>query len=143
MLTLLVLLAGCGPGKTSPVPKTMSMAPNSNVHLRNAFDMDPSTYLGRFVPDGQTALDETAAMPLTCSQHITHRRVEGGGVRMTELLEISADASARLGIPIIASASGSGSSKQIVRVSYELTGKLIAEIADPNAFEDCCKAHAT
>ncbi len=139
MLALLLLLVGCGPTKTSPVPKTLSVSPNSNVHLRNAFDMDPSTYLGRFVPDGQTQLDETAAMPLTCSQHITHRRVEGGGVRMTELLEISAAASARLGIPLVASASGSGSNKQVVRVNYELTGKLVAEVSDPEAFEDCCK----
>ena len=106
MIALALLLVGCGPSKTPALPQTMSVSPNTNVHLRNAFDMDPSAYLGRFVPDGKQQLDEAAAMPLTCSQHISHRRVEGGGVRMTELLEISADASARLGIPLVANASG-------------------------------------
>lgn len=140
MIPVLVLLAGCGPKSTNSVPQSMTLSPSANVHLRNSFDTDPSSYLGRFVPDGAAHLDETSAMSLTCSQHISYRRVEGGGVRYNELLEISSAASARLGIPVVASGSGSASSDRVIRVSYELTGKFIGEVTDHAAFESCCKA---
>ena len=141
MIPLLVLLAGCGPKKTNAVPQSMSLSPSANVHLRNSFDTDPSAYIGRFVPDSSDgAYDESSTMSMSCSQHVSYRRVEGGGVRYNELLEISTAASARLGVPLIADASGSGSTDRVVRVSYELTGKLIGEITDPAAFADCCKA---
>jgi hypothetical protein len=47
------------------------------------FDTDPSGYIGRFVPRGSLEVDETSAMPLMCSQYVSHRFVDGGGVRMT------------------------------------------------------------
>lgn len=140
MIPLFILLAGCGPKQTNTMPQSMSLSPSANVHLRNSFDTDPSAYLGRFVRDGVTgAYDESSTMSLACSEHVTHRRIEGGGVKYNELLEISSAASARLGVPLLADASGSSSANKIVRVSYELTGKMIGEIKDPAAFAACCK----
>ena len=140
MISLLMLLVGCGPKQSSTGPQSMSLAPSANVHLRNSFDTDPSAYLGRFVKDSAKGVyDESSTMALACSEHVTYRRIDGGGVKYTELLEISSAASARLGVPLIADASGSANSNRIVRVSYELTGKMIGEIKDPAAFANCCK----
>ena len=135
------LLGGCLKStKGFGVPQANSLAPSPNVFLRNSFDTDPSTYLGRFIPEGLEALDESAGMSLACSEHISWRYVEGGGVKYTEFLQASSEASARLGVPVFASAKGKGSSNSIVRVEYELTGKMIAEIDDPVAFNACCDA---
>ena len=133
-----VCLASCAkiPGMQSP--QGPSLAPSSNVFLRNSFDTDASSYVGRFVPEGATRLDESNGMTLACSQHISTRFVEGGGVKYTEYLATSTEVGARLGIPVFASAKGGGSSQGLVRVEYELTGKMIGEIEDPVAFNKCC-----
>jgi hypothetical protein len=133
-----LLLAACP--KNVPGPQTNSLAPSSNVYLRNSFDTDPSSYIGRFVPAGATDLDETSAMPLACSKYITHRFIDGGGVRMTESFNVSTEVGARLDIPVVASGKGQGSSSRQAKVEYELTGKMVAEIADVDGFAACCKA---
>lgn len=112
----------------------------SNVYLRNAFDTDPSIYLGRFVPAAATELDEGSAMPLTCSAHVKYRFIEGGGVKFTEHMNVTAELAARIGVPAVASASGSAGRSREVKVEYVLTGKMVAEIPDPIAFEECCKS---
>ncbi|MEL6348057.1 MAG: DUF4476 domain-containing protein [Myxococcota bacterium] len=140
MLLVFAALIGCAPKTSNIRPQAMTLAASSNVYLRNSFDTDPSSYLGRFVPDDSNNLDESASMQLSCSQHISYRFVDGGGVRYSEMLNVSTAASARLGIPIIADADGSGQSDNQVKVEYILTGKMIAHIDDPQAFTDCCKA---
>ncbi|MCB9777635.1 MAG: DUF4476 domain-containing protein [Alphaproteobacteria bacterium] len=138
MFVLLLTLA-CAPHATNTGPQTQSLSPSANVYLRNTFDTDPSSYLGRFLPTGAQDLDEGNAMPLVCSQYIRHRFIDAGGVRYNELLNVSTEASARLGIPIVASGQASGSRSRVARVQYTLTGKMVAEIADPEAFASCCK----
>ncbi len=132
------VLAGCAKAPGMAGPQAPSLAPSSNVFLRNSFDTDPSSYLGRFVPEGLAALDESAGMELACSRYISTRFVEGGGVKYSEYLATSSEVSARLGVPLIASAKGGGGSSGLVRVEYTLTGKLIAEVDDPVAFNRCC-----
>jgi hypothetical protein len=122
------------------VPSGPSAAPTSNVYLRNSFDTDPSIYLGRFVPRGAADLDEGSAMPLACTQFVTHRFIEGGGVKFTEQMSVSTEIAARIGVPVVAAAQGSGSRTGEVKVEYTLTGKMVAEVADPAAFNECCKA---
>ena len=124
----------------TPAPTGPQIAPARNVYLRNSFDTDPSSYLGRFLPAGVTDLDEGNGMTLACSKHITTRRVEGGGVRYSELFQVSSAVSARFGVPVVAQARGGAAASRTARVQYELTGKLIAEITDPDAFAACCKA---
>jgi hypothetical protein len=122
------------------VPNGPSAAPSSNVYLRNSFDTDPSIYLGRFVPRNAADLDEGSAMPLACTQYVTHRFIEGGGVKITEAMSVSTEVAARIGVPVIASAQGQGSRTGEVKVEYVLTGKMVAEVSDPAAFNECCKA---
>ena len=138
MLTPLVsLIFSCLP--KTPTPQSVSIVPSSSVYLRNAFDMDPSSYIGRFVTDGDQNLDEASGMTMTCSQYITHRFVEGGGVNYNEILNVSSSVAAQVGVPIIASGKGEYSKTGSVRVQYELTGKMLSEINDPEAFANCCK----
>jgi hypothetical protein len=138
LLAASLLLPACA--LRGGVPNGPSAAPSSNVFLRNSFDTDPSIYLGRFIPRNATDLDEGTAMPLTCTQHVTHRFIEGGGVKITETMSVSTEVAARIGVPVIASAQGSGSRTGEVKVEYTLTGKMVAEVADPAAFNECCKA---
>jgi hypothetical protein len=136
MLVLLSLLACV----KVPTPSLPSASPGSNVWLRSSFDADASSYVGRFVPQGTKALDESAAMPLACSRFITSRFVDGGGVKLSETFQASTEVSARLGVPTVGTAGGTGAGSQSFRVEYTLTGKLIAEVSDPEAFAACCKA---
>ncbi len=139
MIVGLLLCTACA-GRNGGMPEGPSSAPSSNVYLRNSFDTDPSIYLGRFVPRGSTDLDEGSAMPLTCTQHVTHRFIDGGGVKVTETMSVSTEVAARLGVPRIAQIEGSGERRGEVRVEYTLTGKMVADVADPAAFNECCRA---
>lgn len=130
------LLLACGP--KMPTAQSMSIVPSSSVYLRNSFDMDPSSYVGRFVTDGDKSLDEASGMAMSCSKYITHRFVEGGGVRYNEILNVSTNVGARLGVPMIGSAKGNYGSTGVVRVQYELTGKMLSEVLEPEKFRQCC-----
>ncbi|MBN2798553.1 MAG: hypothetical protein JXX28_05340 [Deltaproteobacteria bacterium] len=146
-LGALALLGGCPKNtdvNTTFVPPSVT-AP-TNMWLRTGFDTDPSGYLGRFVSPGTASLDETAAMPLSCSQFISYKKVDGGGVRYDQYYNASSEAAANVGVPVLAGMGGAvgaqASASQVVRIAYELTGKMVADIADPAAFEACCKQAA-
>lgn len=138
--SLVVMLAAPGCASMSR-RESHSNAPMSNVHLRNSFDTDPSIYLGRFVPRDATELDEGTAMPLTCSQFVKYRFIDGGGVKVTEAMSVNSQMAARIGVPAVADGNASASRSREVRVEYVLTGKMVAEIGDPAAFEQCCAAN--
>ncbi|MEZ4453543.1 MAG: hypothetical protein R3B09_29065 [Nannocystaceae bacterium] len=120
--------------------QSASVVSSASVHLRNTFDTDPSTYIGRFIPAGVTEIDESNTLTLACSKHITARFLDGGSVAFSEDLTVSTQVAARLGIPVIADASASHSQSRSARADYTLTGKMVAEIADPAAFAACCKS---
>ena len=136
MLFTIILGVACGP--KMPTAQSMSIVPSSSVYLRNSFDMDPSSYIGRFVTDGEKSLDEASGMAMSCSQYISSRFVEGGGVRYNEILNVSTSVGARIGVPLIGSAKGKYGSTGVVRVQYELTGKMLSEVNDPEKFRQCC-----
>jgi len=137
----MLLVSGCALfGGKSPTKAGTQVAPANTVYVRNSFDTDPSLYLGRFIPRGRADLDETAAMQLACSEHISYRFIEGGGVKYTESMAVGTEVAAKLGIPVVASADVSAKSVQEVKVQYELTGKMVANIEDPSAFAECCKS---
>lgn len=137
LVPALFLLAGC---PKTPGPQAPSMAPSSNVYLRNSFDTDPSGYIGRFLPAGLADLDESSGMTMACSEHISWRFVDGGGVKTSEVLNASTAVSARFGVPLVARGSGSASATRSARVAYTLTGKMVSTVEDPAAFAACCKA---
>lgn len=138
-LALSLVLGGCALLSNTPSKTATQVSSASHVFLRNSFDKDPSSYVGRFVPRGATDLDETAAMQLTCSQHISYEFVEAGGVEYTETMAVSSEVAAKIGVPLVASGSASASKDAMVKVHYELTGKMIGNIEDPEAFATCCK----
>lgn len=135
LLPLLILQAHAGPNDG---PQTSTAMPPDTVRLRSAFDMDPSTYLGRFVARGEDDVDETAAMPTLCSQYISYKMVPGGNVTYDELVAVSSKVAARFSLPLLGGASASHQSEKMTRVRYTLTGKLQAEVSDPAAFAACC-----
>lgn len=107
--------------------------------LRNTYDTDPSIYVGRFVPAGVTDLDESNTMVLACSKYITTRFIEGGNVEYTEDLHVSNQVAVKIGVPVVASGSAGYQHQRTAQVRYTLTGKLVAEITDPDGFAACCK----
>ncbi len=133
----LLLLGGC---HKAAIPTGPSLAPMHNVYLRTSFDTDPSAHLGRFLPDGLSDLDESSGMTLACSEHISWRFVEGGGVQTSEVLHTSLDTRAHLGAVGMGEAELGGGRTRAVRVSYTLTGKMVSTIDDPAAFAECCKS---
>ena len=136
----LALLSGCALFGGRPSNDATQLASANRVFVRNSFDKDPSTYIGRFVPRTAEDFDETAAMQLTCSQHVKYTFVEAGGVEYTETMEISSAAAAKIGMPLVASGQGSAAAEKTVQVAYTLTGKMIGNIEDPAAFAECCKS---
>lgn len=139
-LVLVALLGGCALFGGGPSKDATSISSANRVFLRNSFDMDPSSYIGRFVPRGEQDLDETAAMQLTCSQHISYKFVEAGGVEYSETMAVSSEVAAKIGVPLVASGKASASKSTTVEVKYKLTGKMIGNIEDPAAFAECCKS---
>ena len=136
------VLVACGKsGVVAPPPGVgPTVSPQANVHLRNAFDADPTVYLGRFVPSDAVDLDETSAMPSRCSTLLTPTRIDGGGVVYDETFTASQAAALRIGVPGVAGGSAEAQRGAVVRVRYALTEKMVAHPSDPAAFEDCCKA---
>lgn len=140
VFAMLVVLGGCALFGGGPSKDATSISSANRVFLRNSFDMDPSSYIGRFVPRGEQDLDETAAMQLTCSQFISYNFVEAGGVEYSETMAVSSEVAAKIGIPLVASGKASASKTTTVEVKYKLTGKMIGNIEDPGAFAECCKS---
>lgn len=136
---LCLVFGGCALFSNTPSKNATQISSANHVFLRNSFDKDPSSYVGRFVPRGEIDLDETAAMQLTCSQHISYEYVEAGGVEYTETMAVSSEVAAKIGVPLVASGSASASKETTVKVQYKLTGKMIGNIEDPEAFAACCK----
>lgn len=139
LLLLALALAGCGT-RNGIANQGATVVSSASVYLRNTFDTDPSTYIGRFVPAGVTDIDESNTLILACSKHITPRFIDGGGVSFSEDLSVSTQVAAKIGIPVIADAAANYDASRSARADYVLTGKLVAEIADPEAFAACCKS---
>jgi hypothetical protein len=119
------------------------LAPNTgNVYLRSAFDTDPSSYLGRFVPSGTASIDESMARQSRCSEFISWKHIDGGGVTYDHVYQASTEAAASVGVPLVGGGGASAGQNAMVRVQYTLTDKMVAEISDPAAFEDCCRENS-
>ncbi len=138
------LLAAVPASAGKKVPPPEFVPPTTNLQLRATFDTDPSTYLGRFIPDGAAVPDESAARKTACSQFISIKSIGGGGVEYDEVFEASADAAVGFGIPKTElKLGGSGGQSASLRAQYTLTTKLVADISDPIAFASCCRQSPT
>jgi hypothetical protein len=118
---LVVALLACGGGSVTPpaAPSSSTLAqPARNIHLRVSFDDDPTTYLGRFIPDAvkDGDVDESAAVVTRCSQFIKPK-VVNSNQEMDEVMYVSQKASGSLGVPVIGQASASHETSSALRVS--------------------------
>ncbi len=117
------------------------ITPPATVFLRSAYDMDPSSYLGRFVkagtPPGQ--LDESSTFVTECSAFVKPKIVDAGEVFYDEFFNASVAARVSAGIQSIASVSAEASSAGVMRAKYTLYQKMQGEITDPAGFNACCK----
>ncbi|HEY8374851.1 MAG TPA: hypothetical protein VIK91_00125, partial [Nannocystis sp.] len=139
LLVVLPVLALTSCARNNIADQGANLVSSRTIYLRNTFDTDPSTYIGRFIPPGATDLDESNTLILACSTHIKPRFIEGGNVAFAETVNVSTQVAARIGIPVIADASASHDASRTARAEYILTGKIVAEIPDPAAFAACCR----
>lgn len=131
-------------GRKNKVPPPEFVPPTTNLHLRTAFDTDPTVYLGRFVPNGAGVPDESAARKTACSQYISISTVGGGGVEYDEVFESSSAAAMGLGVPKTElTLGGSAGQSASLRAKYTLSNKMVADISDPVAFASCCRQSPT
>ena len=144
-------VAACGGGDAAaPTPKAPTgetgsslqrVTPSRNLHLRAAFDADPSIYVGRFVRAGQDGadLDENRASKTVCSKHFTLREVPVSQ-EVDELVYASSQATASLGVitpTAIVSPSGSSARGSVLRVHYTIKKKIQVD-SDPDLLKACC-----
>jgi hypothetical protein len=141
------LLVACGhskPAENVNAPTSVQLAaPSRAVHLRAAFDRDPSTYIGRFLPDGikPEDIDENAATPTGCSKFIKPRIVDAMQ-DVDETIYVSKQSEASLGLAPIAALSAGEQSQRAVRVRYRTVRKLQSDI-DADGLMSCCRADPT
>lgn len=141
--TALLLLGAKKIPHRAVIPETIgpTIVPQANLFLRNAPDTDPSSYIGRFIPDNMTLFDDTNGSKRTCSRFITQKVVGGGNFARDELFSASASAVASWGLPVIADVKIGGGTTNVIRVSYVLTNKMTSDISDPAGFDACCKQY--
>ena len=115
--------------------------PDSSVFLRASFDDDPSPFIGSFLPDhlGPAEIDENQAMKTRCSGFISFKELKASGT-YDEYYNSAAQAGVSVGVPGIASGGLSAGKTATVRVRYELTKKMRAEVKDQAGFDQCCNA---
>lgn len=143
---LLVAACGGGAGVGSNLqpehPSSLErVTPSRNLHLRAAFDNDPTVYVGRFIPEGVAAaeLDENRASKTQCSEHFKVK-VVSTNQEMDELVYASSQAAAAVGLITtggVAGARGDSSGGSVLRVHYTITKKIQVD-SDPNALAACC-----
>ena len=126
-----------GADKTS-VAEWLQPQAKKGFYIRASFDTDPSSYVGRFIKDGEADISESSAMELTCSQHITHKVVDAGGTSRDEYFAASTSAAGNLGTPPVFQMSAGAESVTLVRVQYTEVEKMQYEIADAAGYEACC-----
>ncbi len=139
----LALAGACTPVADPPpsIPGSSVIRPTRSIHLRAAFDSDPSAYVGRFVPDkiDTEAIDETAAAQTRCSEFIGYKVVDANQ-EMDEVLDASQSAAASIGVKGILGAHASAGSHAAARVKYTLKKRMQAIVKDPAALAQCCQA---
>ncbi len=152
---LAILIASCG-GPQDPNLKMTEgpMGPNlkgprDGVYLRASFDDDPTHFMGRFLSNELAAgeIDENRGVQTECTKFVTYKEVNSSG-SFDEYYNSSTEVSANLGLSeagaAAVGATGEGSvghqSGTSIRVQYDLTRKLVANVEDPAGFEACCNA---
>lgn len=122
----------------------MPTAPPTAMILRASFDDDPSTYMGRMVPNEVEPhqLDENLATPSLCKKYISHKTMRSSMSKDENLIATSS-VGASLGYESIAKISAGYKGSVTLRAKYKTTQKMMAYIKDedaPKMFKCCLKA---
>ena len=136
------VLLGCPGGANAPLPQPQAVIePTRAIHLRAAFDDDPSVYVGRFVPDNlkPEEVDENSAAQTRCSQFFS-TKVVNSSQDMDEVIYSSTKAAASVGIPKLGGVNASNNTEGRVRVKYTLVKRIQTVVSDPAGLDRCCKA---
>jgi hypothetical protein len=140
-LAVTVSIASCGTPPLAPpaVPNSTIVQPTRAIHLRAAFDDDPTAYVGRFVPGtlAGAELDETAAAQTRCSEHFIHK-VVSSNQELDEIAYTSTKVAGSLGAKPFAALSGSTERAATLRVKYTLKKRMQVLVKDPAALARCC-----
>jgi hypothetical protein len=129
--------------KRAPKAEPINPTAIDNFYLRDTPDKDPTIYLGRFVLTDGSFPNESSARKTECSQYINISTVSGGSVEYDQVINASAGVSAGLKFPGMAPNIKIGASGGYgIRASYTVTKKMIADISDPVAFDECCAKKA-
>lgn len=145
ILSGVVLIAAAACANTVPdkLPQRGVVVPpaDKSVFLRASFDDDPSSFVGRFLPDSLEAgeIDENQAMSTRCSEFISYKEIKAGG-SYDEYYNSARQASLSVSLPGVAAAEAGAGNNATVRVRYDLTRKMRAEIEDQAGFDQCCTA---
>jgi hypothetical protein len=128
--------AGAQSGEQVSLPP---INPGRAIHLRAAFDDDPSAYVGRFVPDSLAAeqLDETAAAQTRCSEFFV-AKVVNSNQEVDEVVYTSTKVAGAIGIKPIAALSGQSEKGSMARLKYTLEKRMQVTVKDPAGLARCC-----
>lgn len=139
LLPVLLLSVGILAAK-KPAANMPTLSAPANVYLRNTYDQDPSSYIGRFIKNGAAAdqIDEASTFKSECSLYIQPKEVSGGDVMMDDYFNVSTNAGFSAGIAKIANLGLDLASSKVMRARYTLSKKLVSDIADPAGFKSCC-----
>lgn len=124
--------------------------PRKAVYLRASFDDDPTHFIGRFLGNSleESDIDENRGIQTECSKFVTYKEVNASGT-FDEYYNSSTEVTAGFGMnpdvsKLTNGTTGDGNfghkSGSAVRVQYELTRKLVANIEDPVGFKTCCES---
>lgn len=144
-LSLVALaLVACGTTEAPPpiaAPEPIVVQPSRGIHLRAAFDDDPTIYVGRFIPNAlaEGEIDETAAVHTRCSEHFGYK-VVNTSQQFDEILHSSSKVAGALGVKHVAGTTTSLNKGGTLRVRYTLTKRMQVAPKDPAALARCCAA---
>ena len=144
IIALSSILAACGganPQLSAQAPPIVTLPkPTRAIHLRVAFDADPTVYVGRFVPSSVKPedVDENAAGVTRCSKFIRPKVVDANQ-HATEDIFVSESAAASLGLPQLAQFSAEHQSARALRVQYDISKKIQSDV-DADGLGRCCQA---
>jgi hypothetical protein len=142
-----LVIVACGGNASAPSPAAptssavQGVAPSRNIHLRAAFDDNPTIYVGRFVPGDVKGpeLDENRAAQTVCSKHFKVNEV-GASQELDELVYASSQASGAVGLAAAGAVGGARGDRQsggVLRVHYKITKKFQVQ-AEPEGLAACC-----
>ncbi len=142
-LAALLIVTSCAatkPAVTGPIGGVVVLPVKASVFVRTTFDSDATSIIGAFIPDdvADGDLDEAHAARTQCSDYIKPKRIAASG-EVEEVFGASASVGGKLGIKGVAQIAGERSNSNALRIKYNATQKIVADV-DTKGLYECCQA---